>query len=122
MKILNYVMTAAFLFSVIVQYNDPDPLLWMAIYGAAAAACVLAVLGRNRWPLPAVIGLVALVWALSYAPQVLGKVGFGELFEAFEMKDTRVEVGREMGGLLIVAFWMAALTVVSLRRRAAVKS
>ncbi|MEO6726888.1 MAG: transmembrane 220 family protein [Blastocatellia bacterium] len=119
MKILNYVMTAAFLFSVAVQYNDPDPLRWMAIYGAAAAACVMAIQRRGEWLLPAAIGAIALVWALSYAPQVIGKVRFGELFEAFEMKDARVEVAREMGGLLIVTVWMAVLTVVSLRRRAA---
>jgi hypothetical protein len=111
-------MTAAFLFSVAVQYNDPDPLRWMAIYGAAAAACILTLKGRGWWPLPAAIGVIALVWALGYAPQVIGKVRFGELFEAFEMKDERVEVAREMGGLLIIAFWMAVLMVASIRRAA----
>ncbi|MEP7337447.1 MAG: transmembrane 220 family protein [Acidobacteriota bacterium] len=116
---MNCLMTAAFLFSVAVQYNDPDPLHWMAIYGAAAIACILTFKRGGWWPLPAAIGLIALLWALSYAPQVIGKVRFGELFEAFEMKDERVEVAREMGGLLIIAFWMAVLTVVSLRRRAA---
>lgn len=118
-KVVNCLMTAAFLFSVVVQYNDPDPLLWMAIYGAAAIVCILTIKGRGWWPLPAAVGLIALVWALSYAPQVIGKVRFGELFEAFEMKDERVEVAREMGGLLIVAFWMAVLMVFSLRGRAA---
>lgn len=112
-------MAAAFLFSVAVQYNDPDPLRWMAIYGAAAMVCVLAVAGRERWLVSAVIGLVALGWALTLMPDVIGKVRFGELFEAFEMKDERVEVAREMGGLLIVAFWMAVVTAVSLRRRRA---
>ena len=47
MKILNYVMAAAFIFSVIVQFNDPDPLLWMLIYGLAGAACVLAMRRRG---------------------------------------------------------------------------
>src|SRR5881394_3109931 len=121
-KVLNYLMTAAFLFSVAVQYNDPDPVRWMAIYGAAAVVCVLAIMGRERWPLPAAIGLIALIWALTLAPDVIGKVRFGELFEAFEMKDERVEVAREMGGLLIVAFWMAVATVVFWRQRAAAKS
>src|SRR5262245_48677716 len=79
MKILNYLMTACFLFSVIVQYNDPDPLLWMLIYGCAGAACVLAILNRGNWIFPAAIGLAALVWALTLAPQVIGKVAFGEL-------------------------------------------
>lgn len=117
MKILNWLMTAMFVFSVVVQYNDPDPARWMAIYGAAALACVLFIKAKAHWQLPAAIGLISLAWALSYASQVIGKVRFGELFEAFEMKDARVEVGREMGGLLIVAVWMAVLTVAALRNR-----
>lgn len=108
-KGLNFVMAAAFLFSVIVQYNDPDPLIWMAVYGAAFAACVLAIAGRLHWAFPAALAVLALGWALTMAPQVIGHVRFGELFEAFEMKDERVEIAREMGGLLIVAFWMSAL-------------
>src|SRR5262245_6545764 len=117
MKILNYVMTACFLFSVIVQYNDPDPVRWMLIYGLAAVACGLAIAGRLNWMFPALVGIVALAWAMTLAPNVIGKVAFGELFEAFEMKDERVEVAREFGGLLIVTFWMAALVFQSLRRR-----
>jgi hypothetical protein len=119
MKILNYVMAAAFLFSVIVQYNDPDPLIWMLVYGLAGAACVLAILRRSNWIFPAAIGLVTLVWALTLAPAVIGKVAFGELFEAFEMKDQRVEAAREFGGLLIIAFWMAVLVFDALRRKRA---
>jgi len=117
MKLLNYLMTVCFLFSVVVQYNDPDPVRWMLIYGLACAACVLAILNRLNWIFPAAIGLVALAWAMTLAPNVIGKVAFRELFEAFEMKDERVEVAREFGGLLIVTFWMAALVLQSLRRR-----
>src|SRR5678816_1581535 len=111
MKPLNYFMTALFLFSVIVQYNDPDPVRWMLIYGLACAACVLAIAGRLHWIFPAAVGVMALAWALTLASNVLGKVAFKELFASFEMKDERVEVGREFGGLLIVTFWMAALTI-----------
>jgi hypothetical protein len=117
MKILNYVMTACFLFSAVVQYNDPDPLVWMLIYSLSAVACGLAIAGRLNWMFPAAIGITALAWAMTLAPNVIGKVAFGELFESFEMKDERVEVAREFGGLLIVAFWMAALVFQSLRRK-----
>ncbi len=115
MKFLNYLMTACFLFSVIVQYNDPDPLPWMLIYGLAGAACVLAILNRGKWLVPAAIGAAALVWAITLAPSVIGKVALGELFEAFEMKDETIEIAREMGGLLIVSFWMAVLVFDDLR-------
>ncbi|HKQ73036.1 MAG TPA: transmembrane 220 family protein [Blastocatellia bacterium] len=116
MKILNCVMTACFLFSAIVQYNDPDPFVWILIYGLAGLACVLAMMGRLNWIFPAAVGITALAWAMALASNVIGKVAIGELFEAFEMKDERVEVAREFGGLLIVVFWMAALVIQSLRR------
>jgi hypothetical protein len=117
MKALNILMAAAFLFSVIVQYNDPDPLIWMAIYGLAFAACVLSIIGRLHWAFPATLAVIALGWAISMAPQVLGHVRFSELFEAFEMKDARVEVARELGGLLIVAVWMGVLSWVKKARK-----
>ena len=108
-KLLNYLMLALFIFSLIVQYNDPDPLTWMTIYGLAAAACVSAFKRPAHWLLPGALALVSLIWAGTIAPRVWGKVAFGELFEAWEMKDLRVEEAREMGGLLIVAAWMLVL-------------
>jgi hypothetical protein len=119
MKIANLVMLIAFVFGVIVQYNDPDPVRWMALYGAAAVACGLYAAGRKQWIVPAVVLLVAVVWAATLAPAALGKVGFGELFEAFEMKDERVEIGREFGGLAIIAAWMLVLTIVSFPKKQA---
>ncbi len=115
MKIANYVMLVAFVFGVIVQYNDPDPARWMAMYGAAAVACGLYAAGRRQWIVPAVVLVIALIWAATLASAALGKVRFGELFEAFEMKDERVEIGREFGGLVIIAAWMAILTVLTFR-------
>jgi hypothetical protein len=116
MKIANLVMLVAFVFGVIVQYNDPDPLRWMAIYAAAAAACGFYAAGRRQWIVPALVLAVATIWAATLAPAALGKVGFGELFEAFEMKDKRVEIGREFGGLAIIAAWMLVLTLSSFRK------
>ena len=117
LRAANGVMAALFVFAAAVQYNDPDPLRWMAIYLAAAAACVLAVLRRlPRW-LPIVVGLAALAWAATLSPHVLGRVGMGEMVQAWEMKDVRVEEGREMYGLLIVAGWMMVLALAGWRRR-----
>jgi uncharacterized membrane protein len=116
LKYGNFVMIVAFLFSVIVQYNDPDPLVWMAIYGAAMIACILFAFGKSPSFLPRIILSIAVIWALTIAAQVIGKVGFSELFQAFEMKDERVEVGREFGGLLIIVFWMSVLAIARFRR------
>ena len=98
-----------FTFSVIVQYNDPDPLTWMAIYGAAAIACALSLMGRLPWWFAVAVGIVALPWAATIAPRVIGQVRFLDMFAEFEMKDLRVEESREMYGLVLVAGWMAVL-------------
>lgn len=114
-RVFNWVMIAAFLFSVAVQYNDPDPIRWMLIYGLAAIACILQLRGRLPWQLPAVLGVIAFGWAVSIAPRAIGKTTFGAMFQSFEMIDTIVEEAREMGGLLIVAAWMAVLVFVAKR-------
>lgn len=46
MKVLNLVLAALFLVFAFVQVNDPDPVLWILIYGLMAVACVLAAFGR----------------------------------------------------------------------------
>src|SRR5262245_45026809 len=119
MRVLQWIMAAAFALSVAVQYNDPDPLVWMAIYGAAMIVAIWAARrpGSYPWWVPAAVGVVALVWATRLMPQVMGRVRIPELFASWEMKNARVEVAREDGGLLIVAAWMAITTLVALRRR-----
>ncbi len=116
-KVLNYLFLALFVFSVIVQYNDPDPLVWMSVYGLAAAACLVALKRPLHWQLPGALLLYAAIWAATIAPRVGGRVRFGELFEAWEMKDLRVEEAREFGGLLIVAAWMLTLFLRALLTR-----
>ena len=113
----NALMCALFLFSAAVQYNDPDPWVWMPVYLAAATVCVWEAKRRTRWFAPLLLVGLTVVWAGTIAPRVLGKVGFLEMFSAWEMKNIGVEEEREMYGLLIVAGWMSAIAWVSGRRR-----
>ncbi|MBS1808133.1 MAG: transmembrane 220 family protein [Acidobacteria bacterium] len=116
LKIANYVMAVAFLLGVLVQYNDPDPARWMAIYGAAVVACILFATGRKNWMIPAAVGVIALLWAIDWAPGVLGKTRPSEMFASWEMKNERVEEAREFWGLIIIASWMAVLSVINFRQ------
>jgi hypothetical protein len=109
LKGLNRVMAVLFGIAAVLQYNDPDPLRWMAIYGVAGLACLFA--GRLSRAAPAIIGLAAVAWAATLAPGVVGRVTIRELFESYAMKGEPVEEAREMGGLLLVAAWMAVLIV-----------
>ena len=56
------------------QFNDPDPVRWIAVYGLAAVACLLSLLRRLHWAFPALLFLVALAWAATLAPHVVGRV------------------------------------------------
>ena len=106
-KIADAMFLLMFLFSVIVQINDPDPVRWMAIYGAAAVSCLLSLTGRLPWWFAVITGVIALAWAATIMPRVIGQVPFIDMFAEFEMKDIGVEESREMYGLLLIGGWMA---------------
>ncbi len=113
----NAVMCLAFAFSAAVQFNDPDPIRWMAIYTAGAVISCLESVRRMRAVFPAITGGIAFAWAATIAPRVIGRVPFGSMFAEFEMHDLGVEESREMYGLLLVALWMAAVTAAAWRRQ-----
>ena len=112
LRVVSALMTGLLAVAVAVQYNDPDPIRWMALYGAACALSALVVV-RGRAPtLPVVIvGLVALVWGLFAARSAYGRSHLAEMFQYWEMKSPAVEEAREASGLLLVAAWMAVLAI-----------
>ena len=112
-RILTAIMGVYFLFAVVMQYNDPDPVQWMAMYGAAALACALALVGRARWWFLVGVAAVAAAWAAMLAPGVIGHVAPRDLFAPAGMLAPAVEEAREMLGLIIVAVWMMVLAVTA---------
>ena len=117
---LNWFMCALFLLSVVVQWNDPDPLQWMAVYGAALAVCLMvAIRGRVTIVAPLLVMVVALVWGVITMGDVPTAGTYTHMFDAWEMKSISVEEAREASGLLIVAAWM--LVIVVAQRRGAGK-
>ena len=42
MKVVHLTLAVMFLAFTVVQFNDPDPLLWILIYGAMVAVCAMA--------------------------------------------------------------------------------
>jgi hypothetical protein len=117
LTVANLVMAALFLVSAALQYNDPDPLGWIAIYVAAAVACVQ--LGRHErsWVVPLLVLVAAVAWIGTLAPGVVREVAPDDLFKSMDDKGGSAELARECGGLAIVAAWMALIALTS--RRAA---
>jgi hypothetical protein len=100
-------MLAIFLLSCAVQYNDPDPGLWIAYYGYAALVTLLAFTGR--YTLLAPIGLLG--YLIGFAYYLPGwNLDTVLLLREPKMSNERVELAREAFGLLICAGWMAVLT------------
>ncbi len=108
---INVVMAIAFLLSVVVQINDPDPFAWMLIYGLAAFVAIAFGMGRFRRWMAGVVGLAAVVWAVLLVPSFVGQVTIPEVFGSLTMKTDPVERAREFGGLMLVAAWMGILLI-----------
>lgn len=122
LRVANLAMTIYFAICVALQYNDPDPYLWMPMYGAAMVACILFSRSTLRPWIAGLIGGLALAWAGTIAPRVVGQDGFAHMFESMKASNPLIEESREMGGLLIVFAWMAALTVASAARASAARA
>jgi hypothetical protein len=117
LKIAAVVMTVLFVLGAAVQYNDPDPWRWVAIYASAAVASVLALRGKlPRW-LAIMIAVIAAIWAATLAPCVVGYVRFSDLFREIGMDSPAIEEGREMVGLMLISAWMVVLALAGRRMR-----
>ncbi len=116
---INAVVAVLFLISAVLQYNDPDPWLWAALYAAAGVACLAAPRMRSRMWLPAAVGLAALIWAGLLAPETLPNFRVRDLAATMHAETPSIELNRELLGLLIIAAWMVVLVVVGRRGHAA---
>ncbi len=118
-RVIDLVMVVLCAFSVIVQFNDPDPAAWVAVYVAAGVVAFLSFLGRLPWSVAALVSLMTLAWAASISPRVVGLVPFLDMFGAFEMKSTGIEESREMYGLLMLGVYTG---IAAIRARGVRKS
>ncbi len=115
-------MLIVFALSLIVQYNDPDPFAWMAIYGLATISCLIFINRSASWIFPALTGTIALTWSLLLFPPLFASpdpLVWKDVFIDAAMKTSTVEYVREIGGLWIVLGWMAVLTICALKSKKA---
>lgn len=105
MRITNFLLSGMFFLFAFVQLNDPDPILWVAIYSYAAILCLLAGFEKYYKVLLVAGILVSFVWAMTLVSSILisfKNYGAGSLFSFSMIKDNEVEEARESLGLLIV--------------------
>jgi hypothetical protein len=121
-RLLDLIMALLFVFAAALQYNDPDPIPWVAIYLVAAVVSLAAAAGR-RAPrgVLATVAVIALGWAAGIAFGGSATSEYSRMFDAWEMKSPAVEEAREASGLVIVAAWMAVLFIRARRHSCAVQ-
>jgi glucan phosphoethanolaminetransferase (alkaline phosphatase superfamily) len=105
-KTIHLTLSIVFLLFALVQYNDPDPLLWMLIYGVVALVALLKVYLRqvNFRPLITTLIIILSMYALFYIPVFIDFIGNPDKEDLLgKMKVTKpwIEGTREFLGLLI---------------------
>ena len=115
-KGVSWAMAGVLFVCVALQHNDPDPIRWMVMYGAGAAASVVLPIKKAAAAIALIVGLLAAVWAATLIYQVWGTIEVSDLTTKMSEKGGAVEVGREAGGLVIEAVWLLLAAVYRGRR------
>lgn len=113
---LAYLLAALLAIAAVLQFNDPDPARWMAIYGGGAVISAALPHARAAVLPGLVVGLAALGWGAYLVSQVWGAIELADLPGKMSEKGGAVEAGREAGGLAIEAVWLLAASVFRSRR------
>ena len=95
-----------------VQYNDPDPVLWIGLYGAGSLLLVLAAAGwQARWAVLVVLLAYAAVGVTvlpGFVEWLLHHPG-SDLTAPMSADSPHIEASREFVGLVIAAACVAPL-------------
>ena len=105
MRIVNFLLAAMFVLFAFVQVNDPDPVIWILIYGIMAVFCIMAIF--EFYPKKFMIGVLVLyaLYSIVYLPglaQWLRSDNKADLFDNIaKMENLYIEESRESLGLFI---------------------
>ena len=126
MKVVNLLLAVMFLAFAFVQINDPDPLVWILIYGSMAVVCILAAF---RYYPRLVLGFMLLA-LLAYS--IVFFEGVSEWFrqdnksvifdDIAKMQHPYIEESREFLGLMICVIVLAIHLVLSRKSSAVSRS
>ncbi len=119
MKILHFTLAVLFLAFTIVQFNDPDPLLWILIYGAMVAVCLMAAFNMFYTKVMMVQSGLYLVYCIllwSGVSQWFASEDKAMLFDDLaKMQYPYIEESREFLGLAICLVVLSLYLWLSMR-------
>jgi hypothetical protein len=120
MRVLHAILAVIFLLFAFVQLNDPDPYIWITIYGAMSVLCVLAIF-RMFYPKVMVVMLIAFAAysLISYGGVVewLKQEDKAVIFDdVAKMEYPFIEYSREFLGLWICNIVLIGYLILSRKK------
>lgn len=117
MRVVNGIFVVLLILFSAVQYNDPDGLFWVMVYGAGVVWCGVAAFRSGLFVQTPVFGL----YALNLAAAIGGLVYFWPKTPRWWMQDVwwETETAREGMGMMILCVALVFAGIVALRARRA---
>lgn len=120
MKWVHWIAAGVFGLCAVLQWNDPDSVQWMLVYGLAALAAASQAAGLRAVTLM-IVALIVSVGGLAVsapgAMEFLSQGSWSELVGGMSEERPWVESAREFIGALIVLDYLVLALVLSLKGR-----
>lgn len=122
MKVFNYVMGGLFIISAALQFNDPDPYLWITIYVVAALLAYMNIVNKHDRLSHLGMLLACLIYGFTLVFKKDGVISWFNDHQAESlvqsMKATKpwIENAREFGGLMIIAVFLVINLILEKRK------
>ena len=119
-KVINFLLAVMFLVFAYLQLNDPDPIVWIPIYGVMAIICVLAMF--QYYPRAVLFSLVIFytLYSFFYIPGVkewLAQDDKSQLFSnVAKMEHPFIKESREFLGLMINVAVLVVYLIMSRKK------
>jgi hypothetical protein len=103
-KNIYFFISGLFLLFAIVQWNDPDPLIWMIFYGVMSLIYILLALGKRFAFYLSVLMLITCIINMGFIlPEIIKwiKDGMPSIVQSMKATIPTIEYTREFLGLLL---------------------
>lgn len=107
LRIAHGIVAALFALSATLQFNDPSPAAWIALYSACAIAAASAAANRPFKRFALVVLFICALWEMHYLSLGAWRAPFTSLTQEWTMKNESVVNGREFWALILLGGWMA---------------
>ena len=119
MRFVHLFISIVFLLFALVQWNDPDALIWIIVYLIIALIAFLAFRGRFYFWICLVFTFTLLVSTTFYVPDVIAWAndGMPSITDSMKASSPYIELVREFFGLLTALLAMTFYLVISKKRK-----